>query len=95
MASSEREVIAALLQQLESEERALSRRRQKLHARIATFTDTSGNWEREEREISAKRRALHRQIDQLLESTDKGRRSTESPEKTRSAAPSSADVSAH
>ena len=83
VARSEREVIAALLQQLESEERALSRRRQKLHARIATFTDTTGSWEREEREISAKRRALHRQIDQLLERTDNSRKSE----------PSSSDVS--
>src|SRR5918992_164248 len=57
MARSEREVIAALLQQLESEERALSRRRQKLHARIATFTDTTGSWEREEREIAPRHEA--------------------------------------
>ena len=70
MAHSEREVIAVLLQQLESEERALSRRRQKLHARIATFPDTTGSWAQEEREISDKRRALHRQIDALRKSTE-------------------------
>ena len=62
----------------------ISRRRQKLHALIATFTDTTGSWEREEREISAKRRALHRQIDQLLDRTDN----------TRKSEPASADVSA-
>ena len=66
MSSSETQVIAVLLQQLESEERALSRRRQKLHARMATFDDTSGGWEREEQELSRKRRELHRQIDALL-----------------------------
>jgi hypothetical protein len=93
VARSEREVIAALLQQLESEERTLSRRRQKLHARIATFTDTTGSWAREEREISAKRRALHRQIDALLESTDKAR-GTGSSEKARSSGQSSSDVTA-
>ena len=58
-------MIAALLHQLESEERSLSRRRAKLHARIATFPDTTGSWEREEREISQRRRELHRQIDAL------------------------------
>jgi hypothetical protein len=71
MQASETDVIRALLQQLEYEERALSRRRQKLHARIATFTDTTGSWTEEERKISRKRRELHRQIDQLLDSTDK------------------------
>ena len=54
-----------MLQQLESEERGLSRRRQKLHARIATFPDTTGSWEQEEREISDRRREIHRQIDAL------------------------------
>jgi hypothetical protein len=88
MGASERQIIAELLQQLEAEERALSRRRHKLHARIATFTDTTGSWELEEREISKKRRALHRQIDALLDSTDKAR-STEPSTKH-----SSADVSA-
>jgi hypothetical protein len=70
MESSETDVIRALLHQLESEERALSRRRQKLHARIATFTDTNGSRAEEELELSKKRRALHRQIDQLLDRAD-------------------------
>ena len=74
MNPSEPDVIRALLHQLESEERALSRRRQKLHARIATFTDTTGSWAEEERELSKKRRALHRQIDQLLDRADAGSR---------------------
>ena len=65
MVSPERQVIEHLLQQLESEERTLSRRRQKLHARIATFPDTTGGWQQEEREISDLRRELHRQIDAL------------------------------
>ena len=65
MVSPEPQVIELLLQQLESEERALSRRRQKLHARLATFPDTTGSWQQEEREISDRRRELHRQIDAL------------------------------
>lgn len=65
MVSPERQVIELLLQQLESEERALSRRRQKLHARIATFPDTTGSWQQEERETSDRRREIHRQIDAL------------------------------
>jgi len=58
-------VVATLLHELESEERALSSRRRRLHARIATFPDTTGSWAREEREISKRRRELHRQIDAL------------------------------
>ena len=79
MSSTEREVIGALLAQLESEERALSARRRKLHERIAIFTDTSGLWEQQEQEISAKRRALHRQIDQLLDGADDKRPAERSP----------------
>jgi cell division protein FtsB len=59
------DVITGLLQQLESEEQALSRRRRMLHARIATFPDTTGSWAKEERELSTRRRELHRQIDAL------------------------------
>lgn len=84
MAASERKVIGALLEQLEAEERAISRRRRKLHDRIAVFTDTSGSWEQQEREISKKRRELHRQIDELLDRVVE----------TRRAEHSSADVSA-
>jgi cell division septum initiation protein DivIVA len=90
MQASETDVIRALLHQLESEERALSRRRQKLHARIATFTDSTGSWAAEERELSNKRRALHRQIDQLLKDTSEnshvGRRT---PDPLRASRPSS------
>jgi hypothetical protein len=62
---AQNDVIAALVQQLESEERALSRRRAKLHARIATFPDTTGSWARDEREISKRRREIHLQLDTL------------------------------
>ena len=83
MFNSERQVIEMLLQQLESEERAISRRRQKLHARLATFPDTTGSWEQEEREISNRRRELHRQIDAL-------RGQSNEPQAVR---PASADIS--
>ncbi|MBA2385339.1 MAG: hypothetical protein H0V68_11860 [Actinobacteria bacterium] len=67
-------MIGELLHQLESEERAISRRRHKLHARIATFPDTTGSWAKEELELSKKRRALHRQIDQLRARAEESRR---------------------
>lgn len=74
MAASERQLIGALLEQLEAEERAISRRRRRLHDRIAIFADANGTWDEQEREISAKRRELHRQIDDLLDRADDARR---------------------
>ncbi len=63
------------LERLESEERALSARRRRLHERI-DFLRAGGAeepdgghalalLERQEREVSAARRSLHRQIDEL------------------------------
>jgi chromosome segregation ATPase len=57
----------ALLAQLEEEERSVSSRRRKLHDRIATFPDASGELQRRERELSQERRELHAQIDNLRE----------------------------
>jgi hypothetical protein len=66
---------AVLLAQLEDEERAISRRRQKLHERIdfvraSAFGDPGAearlvHLEAEERELSRERRELHACIDEL------------------------------
>ncbi len=63
------------LERLESEERALSARRRRLHERIDFLraggaddpggADALAQLEQQEREVSAARRSLHRQIDEL------------------------------
>jgi hypothetical protein len=57
------EELAALLEQLEIEEREVSSLRRKLHDRLASFPNEVT--QQQEREISAKRRELHAQIDDL------------------------------
>jgi lipoprotein signal peptidase len=57
------ELEIATLRRLEAEERAVSRRRAKLHDRLALFPSTDA--ERQERALSQRRRELHAEIDRL------------------------------
>ena len=57
------EALEQLLIELQAEEEEISRRRRKLHDRLASFPNEVT--QQQEREISAKRRALHVRIDAL------------------------------
>jgi hypothetical protein len=62
---TERE-LAALLEELEQEEYAVSLRRRRLHDRLALYPDYGGgDLESQEHELSARRRELHARIDAL------------------------------
>jgi anti-sigma-K factor RsiG len=68
------EALEQLLVQLQAEEEEVSRRRRKLHDRLASFPNEVT--QQQEREISAQRRALHVRIDALRAERSRRRENT-------------------